>query len=691
MLEIIIKNLLSEALASPDLLSDLAGLEDYIAESYSNRSFIELLQNSDDAFSTDFLIKKHENCIFIANNGREFSENDLISLCRSASSSKVRGESIGYRGIGFKSVVGLAHNVHLISGKYEITFSRQKTQKLIPQAKRVPLIRIPHTLDQSLKNKYANEINTLKTEGYTTIFIFTDLTAYAIESEFESFNKNSLLFLRNILNVKLLLDEKKTFSIVKSNIGYDNTIAKIESNNQVDEWLLFQTKNSVIGFSCSKNKINKLNIEEALVYAFLPTEDITGLGILANCNLTTDPSRRHVIFDDETIASIQGLAVHVITIVKGCVKDYSEIKYSLLNALVPYIDSNSYQFKKRTFDKFFIEKIKEHSIDFFSVLKLSPSWFNVKDYDILFSKCNLSIDRHYYEINGLLSFLKYLGAKESSVSEIIGKDLSNLSNLGCVQIVRQIVVQSMPSYVIEREEFLSSKLFICNNQRKSLNEIKRNNIPIDKFFITLLTENGMTQFDLLQFLKRNISEKYTDIFFQRDNSESIDVYKTNSLQDFPSSASNNTFELDTDINFAIKNWLQDTASNHESTILHRWRSAEIQTLEFLNSIGFELEDVSKQNIGCDLEGKDPNGEHIQIEVKSIRLSGDKIEMTNNEIALAQEKKDKYYLAIVRSTGSQFEIGLIADPVNNLKLERQVVQWKWVCDNYSFNPVVFKIK
>jgi hypothetical protein len=47
--------------------------------------------------------------------------------------------------------------------------------------------------------------------------------------------------------------------------------------------LLSQTKNSVIGFSCSKNRINKLDIEEALVYAFLPTEDITGLGILANC------------------------------------------------------------------------------------------------------------------------------------------------------------------------------------------------------------------------------------------------------------------------------------------------------------------------------------------------------------------------------------------------------------------------
>ena len=50
------RNLLNEAIASPNLLSDLAGLENYIAESYNNRSFIELLQNADDAKATMFKI-----------------------------------------------------------------------------------------------------------------------------------------------------------------------------------------------------------------------------------------------------------------------------------------------------------------------------------------------------------------------------------------------------------------------------------------------------------------------------------------------------------------------------------------------------------------------------------------------------------------------------------------------------------
>mgnify|MGYP001000282465 CR=1 FL=1 len=49
--------LLHEAKTSPLLLSDLAGLETYISESYSNRSFIEMLQNADDAASTHFYIE----------------------------------------------------------------------------------------------------------------------------------------------------------------------------------------------------------------------------------------------------------------------------------------------------------------------------------------------------------------------------------------------------------------------------------------------------------------------------------------------------------------------------------------------------------------------------------------------------------------------------------------------------------
>ena len=121
MLERVRKSLLDEALNSPALLSDLAGLEQYVAESYDSRAFVELLQNADDASATCFTVLRSGRFLFAANNGRCFTESDFESLCRSAASSKHRGESIGFRGIGFKSVVGLAESVHVISGELQAT------------------------------------------------------------------------------------------------------------------------------------------------------------------------------------------------------------------------------------------------------------------------------------------------------------------------------------------------------------------------------------------------------------------------------------------------------------------------------------------------------------------------------------------------------------------------------------------
>ena len=117
---------LKEAENSPFLMADLAALEHYISESYSGRSLIELLQNADDATAQSFYVYIGKKFAIFANNGREFTSKDLNSLCRSGSSTKKRkGNTIGFRGIGFKSVVNYSEKVHLISGDFSVTFSKK--------------------------------------------------------------------------------------------------------------------------------------------------------------------------------------------------------------------------------------------------------------------------------------------------------------------------------------------------------------------------------------------------------------------------------------------------------------------------------------------------------------------------------------------------------------------------------------
>ena len=69
---------LKEAKQSPQLLSDMAKMEYYMAESYSGRVFIELLQNADDAKSTKIVTCQDEDNLYFANNGKPFDEQDLM-------------------------------------------------------------------------------------------------------------------------------------------------------------------------------------------------------------------------------------------------------------------------------------------------------------------------------------------------------------------------------------------------------------------------------------------------------------------------------------------------------------------------------------------------------------------------------------------------------------------------------------
>ena len=104
------EDFLKEAKFSPKMLEDLAAMEKYMSESYDGRTFIELLQNADDAKAKRVVAFAIEDTLIVANDGRKFNDEDIVSICRSGASNKQRGENIGYRGVGFKSATTLSRN-----------------------------------------------------------------------------------------------------------------------------------------------------------------------------------------------------------------------------------------------------------------------------------------------------------------------------------------------------------------------------------------------------------------------------------------------------------------------------------------------------------------------------------------------------------------------------------------------------
>ena len=682
-MSILRESLISEAKSSPMLLSDLAGLEAYVSESYNSRSFIELLQNADDAKAKKFYVKRSGDYLFVANNGRPFNIKDLESLCRSASSNKVRGATIGYRGIGFKSVVSFAKEVHLISGDYAITFSKELSKQIVPQANKVPLIRIPHELDKSIRSELAGEIKEIQDEGFNTVFIFSGVLANQIDEEYTSFANTTLLFLNSIQVIKIHLSKKVTANIAVIEENEKGRILRVSTTDAISNWFVCSNSTCSIAFSMNKDKVERLPKSEAIIHAFLPTEDSCGLGVVVNGDFSTDPSRRHLIMDETTINVISNLARLYASLLKYALSNKDR---NMVDALMPYFDLKLIQLMKQSFEREFAKRIKEAFGKELSNIRLAPSWLNAEDFAKIMEASNLSfIAPGCSDVIGLNDLLKYLGNKPEDVDSLLKKvSKAEISVLGYAQIMAAGIKGALMNHRFS--SLTTTPLVISNGRLCSLKEINDEEEEIDESYVQLLLDSGVSENDISRFLKKMGLTKINEVQFSDD-----DDYTFNDEEDDDENHYGNEESYNPT---SVSQWFNDADSSSKQVVnndgIQKWRSAEENTLAVLNANGFRLKDVSKQNLGFDLEGSDPNGKNIYIEVKSIDYVGQKFRMTNNEFAAAQYKPGNYYLALVYQNKDSFEISLIKDPVNRLNLTRQVVQWVWECSDYEYKPMKFKI-
>lgn len=679
------ESLIAEAKSSPMLLSDLAGLEAYVSESYNSRSFIELLQNADDANATKFYVKRFGDYLFVANNGRPFNIKDLESLCRSASSNKVRGTTIGYRGIGFKSVVSFAKEIHLISGNFQITFSKELSKRIVPQANKVPLIRIPHELDKSIRIELAGEIKEIQDEGFNTIFIFSGVLANQIDEEYTSFANTTLLFLNSIQVIKIHLSKKVTANIAVIEENEKGRILRVSTTDAITNWFVCSNSTCSIAFSMNKDKVERLPKSEAIIHAFLPTEDSCGLGVVVNGDFSTDPSRRHLIMDETTINVISNLARLYAYLLKYALANKDR---NMVDALMPYFDLKLIQLMKQSFEREFAKRVKEAFGNELSNIRLAPSWLNAEDFAKIMEASNLSfIAPGCSDVIGLNDLLKYLGNKPEDVDSLLRKvSKAEISVLGYAQIMAAGIKGALMNHRFS--SLTTTPLILSNGRLCSLKEINDDEEEIDESYVQLLRDSGVSENDISQFLKKMGLSKINEVQFSDDDD---DDYTFNDEDDEDEDNYGNK-ELYNPT--SVTQWFSDAESSSKQAVnndgIQKWRSAEENTLVALNANGFRLKDVSKQNLGFDLEGSDPNGKNIYIEVKSIDYVGQKFRMTNNEFAAAQYKPGNYYLALVYQNKDSFEISLIKDPVNRLNLTRQVVQWVWECSDYEYKPMKFKL-
>jgi len=682
-----------EAVSSPLLLSDLASMEKYISESYQGRSLIELLQNADDALSTRFIIEKVDKATYIiANNGREFNDDDVIAICRSEVSTKQRkSSSIGFRGIGFKSIVNYAQCVHIISGEMKFTFSKELSQNLVG-SNNVPLIRIPHEFREEKYNAFLED---LWHKGFSTIFIF-EVDSDKLSTEIDDFDSTSMLFLNNIQEISFNSNRYfKTYTIGREKNNNDMVVASIVSEGQTNRWLIMHDDNKCsIAFQIdSGNHVIKIENDEAVVHSFLPTRERTNLPLKMNGDFSTDPSRTKIIIDDDTMMAIKNCVLIIVNLLIKIIKEESD-PYFVVRLLSDFNKDELSAFRGKKVGDIILDELQNmlsrklpeiETENDKNRICLQPGWIEEEDFiNICVRNKMFGIsERLERKIPNLISFLKKMGFEEMPL-KLTALESQNLefSLVSRAKIFAELIRLYRFGFNEEEKNLIkNSKLLEFEDGCKSISSSKSSDKLLPAFYKATL-DLVDDEKDLVWMLKKfNLYNDATGAFDISDKS----IMKKNFSSDLGQAEKNDGLsDLDNlYINQSENSTNGQSVTFRERPSFQKWKSVEENTAAFFEKMTnvVKVTDVSKSNLGYDLEvqWKDKIS---YVEIKSVQNLGDSFTMTNNEYSTAVEFAKKYELAIVEQFDSALKICLIQNPIGKLSLFKRVTRWEWVCNEYT---------
>lgn len=580
--------LVDEHKQAPGLFGEIARMEDLLADTYRNRVPYELLQNSDDAGSTIVTITGRADRTWSwANNGRPITSADAEALCRSASSTKRRGgDSIGYRGIGFKSLAAIASRIDIRSSDVAFAFDRNVTAQLLgeqsPSA--VPLIRIPCEIR-----------STDRIDGAT----FTISGRDGGEAPLDAIDPTSLLFLRHIDRVDICTPERS----VTISVDRDDSGVTLHDQAGAASFGLLQQGTATIAVPLDARAQSLTGLRGRLACG-LPLNDEPGLPVAVSGDLLTDPSRTHAVVGDESTQQV--LADAASAVAHELTRPQAPLFQRLWELILEGEDLRSLL-------------VSSHATASNALLAALQRAMKSRPKTFAYSPLPLTAD----DVTRIFpaGAPAALYTKQNQPSARALKAVLGLDTLDVQQLVNEPVIEQLSDDLIAH---LGAHL------GEMARSYGRQLTPAEQRIVDRMPA---------------ASPPSSPIVAQRPAKDAR-------REDVPEA-------------------VQPLAD-----IITRWRTAEVATMEYLNSRGWRLEDVSGQNVGYDLSGSNPAGEPVRIEVKKVDHANARFAMTNNEMSLMLASPGGYLLAVLVGDGRYVKLMLV-DPSNEgLPKERVCRRWDW---------------
>lgn len=329
--------------ASPDDMVASFNREKSHARDYHGRELLELIQNADDSGihysgESKLLIHLTDYGLFVANTGVPFSPDGVKSLMISDNSPKqfLRTQCIGYKGLGFRSVLGWASSVIILSGKLSVGFSedlasgwlrklREANHKVDRKVKQfeaggitnpISTLSIPRLLSSAddLVNEESRELyregKRILERGYDTVIclLFRDPVKIGdqVQKQINSLGSEILLFLQFLEKINIessgknesLIVERREKEIIVNPRGNDSRVWKVfKREGEIPSNLLrpeqvFNNKYEIkLAIPDEPVEVNKL-------FVFFPTEVRFPFPLIAHATFEVGDNRQHLIDSD---------------------------------------------------------------------------------------------------------------------------------------------------------------------------------------------------------------------------------------------------------------------------------------------------------------------------------------------------------------------------------------------------------
>lgn len=662
------KTLLAEAKQSPNLLEDLAALEGYLSETYSSRAFIELLQNADDAGATIVEFSFDGERLFCSNNGAPLTDKDVQGLCRSGKSSKSRGSSIGYRGVGFKSTASLASQILVSSGDYCFKFSKELTAKALSSDKAMPLIRLPHFGKEIRKEWDEIVLSQPQLVEQSTNFVFDVLSLSALESEFENFRADYLLFLKNVLQVRMSFHQDvKTFYREETAISTSESKVKLSSSELgATDWLVLDQEGFSIACATAGGSPTPLRQDSALFHSFLPTNETTGLGVRINADFSTDPSRTKITLDDKTLEILNGVSVFLAkSLMSVGLGKADEIGKALTPENVHFGFVQSSKSVKAVLLDLVKSKLREFAE--LSNLRTKPSWAQTVELVIKSGSLESSPRLVASENEDQVAFFRSVGIKPLLPAELLSHyETVSLNRESRVSLIAQLLGMSAVASPQDVSLIASSPIWeTVEGNVSTLPKMLEMTEQISPLFLGALEQSG-------------VSTKSLSGLLQRVNPDFKALVGMELANPSTESQAHENWNANENLQESVFFVPQEALGLEEPM----WRTAELFVLKKLRDAGFEANDVSRQFVGYDINAK-LNGVEYFVEVKKVSSFSEPISLTSNEQAFANHTGSNFVIAVVSvsTSGHASTLAFISNPVAKLQFERQCQKWVWECSTY----------